>query len=278
VSRARRILYGVPGPPRVNGPLDDVNDAFHASYDAARREAEGAVPILVVAGDELVRFRGDERCAFPIGPKRYHAIKCVAHAPPAVYALLERPLGEVAPRLTSLRDALASVSDDDRDAACVIEGTIAFIDDALAGKKPSLDAFARTMGPLLLKLTETATRLQLDALHESTVRALSDLSAAERDALRVVVTGEHQARSRSLAMQYFRRRLMEPAGAEHRVLYGEAITNEDEARALVGKNRLDRRIAHAFFGEAARLQRDILGDAAAAEIERFEPLSSKLAP
>jgi hypothetical protein len=252
-----------------------VNDAFHASYDAARREAEDAAPILVVSGDALIRFRGEERCAFPIGPDRYHAIKCVAHAPPAVFAWLQHPVAEVAPQLTTLRDALTAVSDDDPAVARVIEQTIAFIDDALVGKEPLLDAFARAMGPLLLELTEIATRLQLDALHESTSRALADLTAPERDALRIVVTGEHQARTRSLAMQYFRRRLLEPAGAEHRVLYGEGITTEDQARALVGKNRLDRHIARAFFGEATRLQRDILGDAAAHEIDRFEPLSAK---
>jgi hypothetical protein len=257
----------------VKGPLDDVNDAFHASYDAARREAEDAAPILVVAGDELVRFRGEERCTFPIGPDRYHAIKCVAHAPITVFALLQHELAEVTPALTALRGSLSEISDDEPHVATVIERTIAFIDATLAGDAPPLDAFARAMGPLLVELTAVATRLQLDALHESTTRALADLTAPQTSALRVVVTGEHQARSRSLAMQYFRRRLGEPAGAEHRVLYGEAITTADEARVLVGKNRLDRRIAHAFFGEPTRLQRDILGDAAALEIDRFEPLS-----
>ena len=41
---------------------------------------------------------------------------------------------------------------------------------------------------------------------------------------------------------------------------GEAARPRD-ALALAGTQRLDRVIATAFFGEAKRLQRDILGDA-----------------
>ena len=49
--------------------------------------------------------------------------------------------------------------------------------------------------------------------------------------------------------------------AENRVTYGEGVEDVDEALALVGKRRLDVTIAKAFFGDARRLQRDVLGDA-----------------
>jgi len=247
----------------VGGPLDDVNDTFHAAYDAAREKAEDAGPILIVLSDELVRYRAGARRAFAIGPKRFHEVKSVAHAPVAIYAhAIDR---------AALRDRLRATDDPDETVAAVVAGTLAFLDDDLAGRSPSLERFAQAMGPALLRLTELATKLQLEALAASTDAALADLTAEENAALRVVVTGDHQARARSLAMQYFRKRLAEPAGVEHRVLYGEAVATEDEARALVGKNRLDRRIARAFFGDETRLQRDILGDAAAAELERFVP-------
>jgi hypothetical protein len=71
-------------------------------------------------------------------------------------------------------------------------------------------------------------------------------------------------------MQYFRRRLREPEGAEERVTYGEAVTDPDEALALVGRRRLDRAIALAFFGDAKRLQRDVLGDAVHEQLATLE--------
>ncbi len=41
--------------------------------------------------------------------------------------------------------------------------------------------------------------------------------------------------------------------------------------ALVGKRRFDRAIATAFFGDATRLQRDVLGDAAASLLGDLRP-------
>jgi hypothetical protein len=44
--------------------------------------------------------------------------------------------------------------------------------------------------------------------------------------------------------------------------YAEGITTVEEAVALVGTKIFDAALALAFFGDAGRLQRDILGDAA----------------
>lgn len=123
---------------------------------------------------------------------------------------------------------------------------------------------ARDLGTVLLRLTEFASRIQLDALHRCVEDALRDFSPTERASLQVVVAGAHQARDRSLGMQYFRTRFDEAAGLEDRVVYGEGVTDEHEARTLVGTRRLDRSVAALLFGDARRLQRDVLGDATAA--------------
>jgi hypothetical protein len=112
-----------------------------------------------------------------------------------------------------------------------------------------------------LVLTDHATRYQLAALHQVVESLLGELTYEEKRTLRVVVVGVHQPRARSLVMQYFQQRLREPEGAEERLAYAEGATTEDEALALVGTQRVDRAIATAFFGEAKRLQRDVLGDA-----------------
>jgi hypothetical protein len=46
--------------------------------------------------------------------------------------------------------------------------------------------------------------------------------------------------------------------------------NADEALALVGTRRLDRRVAAAFFGDPSRLQRDVLGDSVRERLKRVE--------
>lgn len=274
-------------PPRVGGALDGVNDGFHGAYDAARDEAKLDAPVFVVHADVLFVFRDGQRREIALTPRIFHVIKSAAHAPVAIFAALHRngggngssphgaltmPSGD---RIDELREhvaaALASLDDehdDDRETVvairAVLEGSLAFLDRVLGATPPTsteLDAFARASGPQLLELTRLATHVQLTALHEVVEKALAELDPPQRAGLQVVVTGDHQARVRSLGMQYFRKRFQEPDGAEARVTYAEGVDDVDEALALVGTRRLDVAIAKAFFGDPRRLQRDVLGDA-----------------
>ncbi len=274
-------------PPRVGGALDGVNDGFHAAYDGARDQAKLDAPVFVVHADALFVFRHDTKREVPLTPRIFHVIKSAAHAPVAIFAVfhrngddhggaLERPAGG---RIDALREhvaqalaALGAEYEADREITeairAVLDASLAFLARALGEATPGttptgveLDAFARATGKQLLHMTTLATRVQLTALHEVVDKALSELDAGERRGLQVVVTGDHQARVRSLAMQYFRKRFGEAEGAEDRVTYAEGVEDVDEALALVGTRRLDMAIAKAFFGDAKRLQRDVLGDA-----------------
>lgn len=259
-------------PPRVGGPLDGVNDGFHAAYDGAREEAKLDVPVFIVHGDVLFVVRRGERRELALTPRNFHVIKSAAHAPVAIFAALHRSGDHLVERLhASVVASLASLDAEpelDRETAQairdVLDTTLAFLTRVLGPRRPTdaeLEAFARASGPRLLRLTTLATRVQLRALHEVVEKALAQLDAEERAGLQVVVTGDHQARVRSLGMQYFRKRFGEPDGAEDRVTYAEGVDDVDEALALVGTRRLDETIAKAFFGDPKRLQRDVLGDA-----------------
>jgi hypothetical protein len=259
--------------PRIGGPLDDVNDAFHDRYEHARGAAEHDAPVFVLCGDELVVFhRGRER-AVGVTPRAFHALKSIAHAPIAAYvaAASARDRATFDGLARSVAAALASLAEDVSDASAatdaraVLTATQTFVADPA-----DADAFARQIGPLLLRVTDRATAMQLRALHDAVEAALAPLTPGERRALQVVVVGDHQARERSLAMQYFRKRLREPAGAERRVAYAENAADAREALALVGTRRLDRAIARAFFGDDERLQRDVLGDAAERRLAEVE--------
>jgi len=272
-----------PTPPRVGGALDSVNDTFHREYDEARGKAELDAPVIVMVADTLVVVHRGERRELPITLRFSHVIKSAAHAPVALFAALHRLEGRALDpstrtRIEALRDdVVASLSslggqataDEQQtilDLRAVLSSTHAYMELVLDTREKTVEVqplatFARDTGPLLLQLTAHATRVQLDALDACVGDALAAIDPAERRALQVVVTGDHQARVRSLGMQYFRKRLREPEGTEDRVTYAAGVTDVDEALALVGRRRLDAAIAAAFFGDEKRLQRDVLGDA-----------------
>lgn len=286
------------GLPRTSPPpqastvksLDLINARFHASYDQARNAAKHEGPVFVVVGDELVVFAAGERHAFSFSPPSFHVIKSVAHAPVALYAMFAVPDGLLQTQLVELRNRVVTALESPAvgaleaesagsDLVFILQGCRDFIDESMRANpsRGQLDAFASDVGPALLRLARAATSLQLRALHEHTESALRSLSTAQRSQLHVVVAGDHQARARSLAMQYFCKRFAEPAGAETRVTYAEGVSDEHSALQLVGTQRLDRSIARAFFGEEKRLQRDILGDAAESVLSSFE-LARALSP
>lgn len=275
-----------PARAQVSPPLDAINDQFHDSYGESRHEARCKVPVFVVLGDQLILFHRDERTVWSFAPRSFHAIKSVAHAPLAVFAGLEaqteHELDEPArERLATQREqfvrALAHLDADAGDLSAgtrddlraVLQTCADFLGNTRGRvSRGELTVFARELGPLLMRLTDDATQLQLDALHEHVEAALHMLSQQDRKWLQVVVAGDHQARARSLAMQYFQLRLREPTGVEQRVTYAEGVSDEQGALALVGTRRLDHAIGRAFFSDAYRLQRDILGDAAHARLDR----------
>ena len=240
---------------------DAVNEAFHDAYAAAREAREDDAPVLVLLADELVaHWKG--RRAHVVRPRSFHAIKAISHAPIALYALLRagRDPADLRARLDAaeLDEVPAGAARDD----CA--ETLRQTRTAMASGE-----FPRSLGPLLYRLTLHATELHLDALDRAVNGELARLDARERARLQVVVTGDHQARSRSLGMQYFAKRLPKGDPAGERILYAEGITEEKAAIDLVALQRLDREGAEMFVGDPSRRQSDVLGEAAAEVLGRI---------
>jgi len=266
------------------------NQVFHASYGQARANSGIEAPLLVASMTELALHGTGERRSFPICHPPFDTAKVAAHITVALYTMTGKnedghlPV-ETVLRLESLRAHIRTLLDElhaDRatdsqalrsELVPLLELAAAYTERALTEHQapaPGRDEFARECGPRILRATELGTEGQLAALDRAFCQAMEPLSPEQRSLLQVVVLGDHQARSRSLGMQYFRRRLGEPEGAEERVTYGENVESEEEAIALVGTRRLDRKIARAFFGDEKRLQRDILGDAATLVLDRMQ--------
>jgi hypothetical protein len=242
--------------------------------------------VLVLFAESLILFVGDRRTEFAASAPATALVRAAAHVPVGIYASLEGAAEDetaldplALDRLSGLQHAQLAARSDlapldpaaRKDVEAVLDASQTFLGRALAQRRVStveLGAFASKLGPLLLRLTEHATRLELAALDAAAEQALERLSVEQSQRLEVVVAGVHQARARSLGLQYFQRRFGETAGEEKRVVFAEAAADPNEARALIGTRRLDRAIARAFFGDEKRLQRDVLGDAAARQLER----------
>jgi hypothetical protein len=258
--------------------LDSANLTFHSIYDELTARGAEDAPALVVFPDAFFLFRANAWTEHSLTTRGFHELKGVAHVPLALFALVTKSKkagdeSETTKAILAVKNAADRASrslgefpeTSHEDVTTTLRAAIAFADLVL-GKNTSEDAtsnFARDVGPTLLKLTEHATRLQLANLDEIVEKVLETMSESETKTLRVVVAGDHQARARNLAMQYFAHRLGETVGAESRLTYAEGVDTPQAALDLLGVQQIDRTIAAAFFGDPKRLQRDVLGDAAA---------------
>jgi hypothetical protein len=289
VSEERKEPAPSPGEARSD-PLLTLNKAFRVAYAQARAQArDGARPVILVSGDDLILLRDSGRSEVEVIPPLYHTLKTVAHVPLALYVMLvndqERPLDE--DRLDGLRryrglilkarehlkDRLPAVLLDRQET--VLSESLAFLDRVLEQKrveKDDLAAFTRSTGPLLLANADAAARAQIDTMSSQVTAWQSAMTPAERRNLRVVVMGSHTPRVGNLAMQYFARVLGEPAD-DRRLIYAEAVSDEKRALDLLGTCVLDTGVGAAFFGDPRRMHRDLLADAAEEYLKqlRIEP-------
>ncbi|HEX2673828.1 MAG TPA: hypothetical protein VHM25_23275 [Polyangiaceae bacterium] len=260
-------------------PLAAANELFRDAYGGAQDGVRDQVPILVVLATELSLRHREGRKLVPYSRPVFERAKAAAHVAVALFAYTAAESNQAEARagiarlLKHISAALdgSERSDANHEVDALLERCRTFANTACE-KTPSEQVraeFARDAGPRILRITELATCEQVAGLHEAVEATLGQLSADEQAALQVVVVGDHQARTRSLGMQYFKRRFRE-GDTDERVTYGENVDDEEEAILLVAKRRLDQRIARAFFGDEHRLQRDVLGDAAKRCLERME--------
>lgn len=245
--------------------LEDTNRRFHAAYAKRREAAAKTAVVLVVLAPELTLCTLGKRAVYSFARDSFDAARSAAHLCVSLFVGHEASASRVGQALTQVTER-----EDDE----LMRATASLLRDCVS-EEPGAQlsaSFFRRCGERVLRLTELASDEQLGALHQAVEQALADLDPARHDDLQVVVAGDHQARRRSLGMQYFARRL-----PKERVMYGENITSVDEALTLVGTRILDREIAHAFFGDATRLQEDILGAATEASLADFSlaPIGSK---
>ena len=273
---------------QIPDSLTELNGAFRQAYaDARRRLLAGDGPLLIVNNDNAVLLRGGKRSEASVNRPSYHVVKTFAHIPLAVYVALTPADGALddgrVKTLETLRrligtareslDGLGLAPESLARQGEIVRESRDLLDRAIADRgmpRKELEAFTRRMAPLVMANVAEAAAAQLDELNARVMGWKREMSATEWDSLHVVIVTSHMAREDGLHMQYFSRLLGE--GAEgRRIVVAESLWEEPRAVELYGTHLLDAGIGQAFFGDAGRMHRDLLGDAAREYLKKVLP-------
>ncbi|CAG0932604.1 hypothetical protein PLCT1_02128 [Planctomycetaceae bacterium] len=263
-------------PEQPQDVLFSLNDQFRSAYKAAREEALKNETYALVLGDSVVFYRGAIRREVQYTPVRYHELKAVAHIPLTLFVMLNAGVDEntiaglakYREAVTASRATLSKRGFDEKTLKrqeAIFANSLALIDRVLAAKKSDgadLAAYTTAMAPLVLQNAYDAAKVQLEGLNAAFGEWINTLTAEERAAYHIVVSGSHQAREKNAQMAYCRALLGENEGLEQRLIFGESAFDETSCRNLLGTHLLDGAASKAFFDDPLRLQYDLLGDAA----------------
>jgi hypothetical protein len=262
-------------------PFITLNDASRIAYRLAKDAALARNgPVIFVEGDDLVLKKGAERSKVRFIPEIFHVMKAVSHVALAIDVTLaahadENPLGdEVLKDLREYRGLLPPVVErlatsglagEHRERQkMILAECAAFLDSVIerrAGSPSDRVAFARRMWPLVTTNAASAARGALDSLHRQVSLWKGQLAPEEWSRLTVVVMGTQAPRKGNLAVQYFARLLGEP-GEGRRIIYAEALFDEQRALELLATRIVDTQVGIDFFNDPLRMHRDLLSDAA----------------
>ena len=130
-----------------------------------------------------------------------------------------------------------------------------------------LAKYCRASRPDVLANVAAAAKVQLSATHRQVMAWKKDMTAREWASLAVIVEGMQTPLAENAAVQYFARLFGETSGEGRRVVYAEALWDEDKAMNLLGTLRLDGKLSVAVFNDHFRMYRDLLADAARQAID-----------
>jgi hypothetical protein len=271
-----------------NDPFLKLNSAFRSAYAGARAELlRGAGPVVMSRGDYLVLYYRGRRYEGEKTDPSYHQLKTVAHVPLAIYVMLaghaDAPLSDKKrDELREFRDLIPPVRvalGSSGLTPCQQDGQRRQLDRCQSFLEQVLDQGRIGHGDLIrfctrctadfMQNTLEAARSRLQAYHRQMAKWKKMIAPKDWAQLQVVVVGAQMPRRGNLAVQYFARLLGE-AGECKRIIYAEALFDEEKALNLLGTHRLDASAAEAFFGDPLRLHRDLLADATPAVLDTLD--------
>jgi hypothetical protein len=243
-------------------PVAALNSVARAGYaDARSRAIVNAGPVLLVGPSRIMLIGGGPRLEMELAPPAYHQLKTVDHIALGLRSLFfeEVPSRQ---KLLELREAAQQMPLPEPRARQerIVRLSVEAIDQALAGGT-DLAAYGREVAPLLLDNALDAARLQIADLDRAVAAVRERLGESGFARLHVVIAGAHMAREGEISLQYFEKLFGEREGL--RIVFAEGLWDEKSQLALLGTHLVDASLGQAFFGDARRMHRDLLSDAAA---------------
>jgi hypothetical protein len=282
-------------PPR-SGPLAVANVGFHETYtrfvEQILAQLGERFPVFVLIGNDLALLCDGKTQREEVIPGRYHKLKALAHLAFGVQLTLiangsgrlaDVTASELQLKRTQIVNAQAAANVLVEAAASqapvdLLRHALALVEQVLAAGIVELKGLRDEIRGLASRAVEAgrlAVCIELEQLHGVVERWRSHLGEARWADLYVVICGNHQPRYREAASQYFARLLHRPEGfaaeREERWLYGEGLDDIDAALDLLARHIVDQRASRLLFGDRCHLQKDLLADAATAELKKLLP-------
>ena len=281
-----------PTPPLFN----ELNAAARESYAAARALAlKSDQPVFLVT-DTVTLIRGEDLGSLPYTPSLYHYLKSISHLPLGIYSAsmgqFENPTDKRwMDRLRVLLNELNRAQADLPKASFteaqrvrqqnILSLSRAYLDTILLRGNTditSINAYSRSLAPLLLANAADAASVQIESLDQSVRELSKKLKPGEFEKAIAVITGPQTPREGNLQFQYIVF-AFGTGSAGTRVLYMESIFDREAALGVLKTVLNDRVASQAFFGETYRLERDLMADGATVELmRRFGHLGNQPRP
>lgn len=270
----------------AGGPFAALNVTSREAYAAYRAGAIAPDQPVFLVTDTVTLIKGGDLGSEPYTPPIYTLLKNASHVTLGVFGAAEgrakggdttewdRRLANIAKDAAKAREALAGETADAASKARMEELfalSATAIADILAAPpaqaRAILEIYGRKTGPILLGLINDTAKAQIALLDEGVNRLKTKLAPGDWEKAIAVITGPKTPREGNLQYEYFVQ-AFGPGSGGKRVMYMESVFDREAALAIVRTILTDRRIGAIFFGEEARMERDLLADAATAELLR----------
>jgi len=272
------------------GPLAYVNCDFHKAYEKQVAQmikhfgAPDGRPILLDLSSTLIFKYNGKTETVNLTPPSYHFIKAFSHTAFSVWLILantsngeidkeaKAALENLQTDLNKANNSLTSLGLSNAEhKVChqLSKITQLFLKRMLKEghwTPTELTQYLKAVRPLIYQSMHMASVIQLKTLSLAVESALKQLKKEEIKQLGVVIATSHQARRQDIGLQYFAKkfgyRYGDGAQFENNFVVLEGKFDENAALALLARHYLDREAARAILQDQARLQRDLLADAA----------------
>src|SRR5262245_12930342 len=275
----------------VAGALADLNTECLEAHARARTvecqqlEKERLV-IRYSFGVIEAHYRGRPLQAAPVNvlPSAYHPLKDVSHAVFLAALLLREEPGtareahirSAVTRIDSVRKELMEpgssawklTTDSNRDRQLrILDRTREALLTSDRHSAEQERAYFDAVRPDLTENLREVSRATVHGLHRQVQHYREQVQKEDPtawDSLVVVVGAAHQARAREIGIQYFERLLGESLGegasTERRLVVSEGVMGGPEQYGMLSAHFVDQAGSTLIFGDALRMQRDVLAD------------------